>query len=97
MKIEYISKLFRLKYPRVADEKFLFTIINYFLRITKDQREKAAAFPRASATRPSVKSKSVASCSGYEIVLQLFLIHRWTLSHCFDRAYTVFNHLWFSK
>ena len=49
-------------------KSFLFTIINYFLRITKDQREKAAAFPRASATRPSVKSKSVASCSGYEIV-----------------------------
>ena len=45
-----------------------FTIINYFLRITKDQRKKAAAFPRAIVTRPSVKSKSVASCSGYEIV-----------------------------
>ena len=48
-------------------KSFLFTIINYFLLITKDQRQKAAAFPRAIVTRPSVKSKSVASCSGYEI------------------------------
>ena len=49
----------------------LFTIINYFLRITKDQRKNAAAFPRAIVTRPSVKSKSVASCSGYEIGARL--------------------------
>ena len=56
-------------HPRAEEDAFLFTFINYFLRITKDQREKAAAFTRAIVTRPSVKSKSVASCSGYEIVL----------------------------
>ena len=39
----------------------LFTCINYFLRITKDQKEKAAAFPRAIVRRPSVKSKK--SCN----------------------------------
>ena len=54
-------------HPRAEEDAFLFTFINYFLRITKDQREKAAAFTRAIVTRPSVKSKSVASCSGYEI------------------------------
>ena len=72
MKIDYISKLLRFTYPRVGMDSFCLQFINYLLRITKDQRKKAAAFPRAFATRPSVKSKSVASCSGYEIA---FLRH----------------------
>ena len=68
-------------HPRAEEDAFLFTFINYFLRITKDQREKAAAFTRAIVTRPSVKSKSVASCSGYEIAVEPDdgeAAHQWT-------------------